>query len=79
MLLFFIQEKSIIFAAGAASSDNKLLAALIFYIIINHLKMEEFTSTKEIAELCNEIISKAELREEQMKEEVAELKKRSKN
>lgn len=37
--------------------------------------MEVFTSTKEIAELCNEIISKAELREEQMKEEVAELRK----
>lgn len=37
--------------------------------------MEEITSTKEIAELCNEIIEKAELREEQMKEEVEKLKK----
>lgn len=37
--------------------------------------MKEITSTKEIAELCNEIIRKAECREVQMKEEVAELRK----
>lgn len=37
--------------------------------------MKEITSTKEIAELCNEIIRKSDLREEQMKEEMEALRK----